>query len=396
MPKPRSASLRVAHRKGCPNENRTALDSLDGCTCKPTYYVFHRDRDGTPVKSERVRDRQDADRDHKRIQGEIDEGRAGRRRERRTFDRWAAEHLQNMEQDRGAKGSTLRVYRSTIGYASPVFGRLELDEIGPPELRLFVRAIRARKGSDATVSKHLKQLSAILSGAVDEGFLLVNPIGRKFVRDLRLRVPRGDEPYTDPELEQLWAQMGSLNRRAPVYIYVAKAAVTTGARLGELIALDWDDVDLSGKRLHVRRTWDPVDGATAPKDNEARTVHLIPAAVAVFERWTGLVGVQPGDSPVFPAPRSRDRLNGQYVARRVDDARRRAGIPDVGEGGRKRKPFHAFRASFTRLCLEQGLDPVWVQRQLGHSSPDLTLNVYGRWQDAAMHAEADRAAPFPI
>jgi len=81
---------------------------------------------------------------------------------------------------------------------------------------------------------------------------------------------------------------------------------------------------------------------------------------------------------------------------RVDEARVKAGIPDVGEGGQKRKPFHAFRATYTRICREQGLDPQWVQFQLGHSSPDLTLNVYGRWSDAALRAEADRAAAFPV
>jgi integrase len=193
----------------------------------------------------------------------------------------------------------------------------------------------------------------------------------------------------------LWAKMEALNRQAPVYLHFAKAAVVTGARLGELVALNWDDLDLTNKRLEIRRHWDRVDGATLPKDGEARTVHLIPPAVKVFENWVALAGVHAGDTPLFPAPRG-ERLNGQYVSRRIDDARIKAGIPDMGEGGRRRKPFHAFRACYARLCREQGLDPQWVQYQLGHSDPDLTLNVYGRWSDAAMSAEADRAEAFPV
>ena len=401
MSKPRTASLRVGHRAGCPNASRTSLESLDGCECKPgpSYFTFHRDRSGRPVKSPRVRDRQIADRALRKLLVELDEDRAEvgqRRRDVKTFDAWAAEYLANLEQDRGAKGSTIRGYGSTIGYASPIFGSRDLDEIGHPELRLFVRAIRKNNRADATVLKHLKQLHAILNAAVDEGCARANPLNKKFVKDLRLKIPRGDEAYTNDELARLWAQMGSLNRRAPVYLQIAKAAVTTGARLGELIGLNWDDLDLTGKRLRINRTWDRVDGATLPKDNEARTVNLIPAAVEVFERWTALAGVQPGDSPIFPAPRGRDRLNGQFVSRRIDDARTKAGISDLGEGGRKRKPFHAFRACYTRLCREQGLDPQWVQLQLGHSDPDLTLNVYGRWSDAAMTSEADRAEAFPV
>ncbi len=403
MSKPRTASLRVAHQRGCPNASRTSLDSLAGCRCKPSpsYYTLYRDRLGKPVKGARVRNRQVADRALRKLLVDLDEGRVGIAQpagDPRTFDEWADEYLVNLERDKGDKGSTIRAYRSTLGFARPIIGHLELDEIGQPELRLFVRSTRAGKrgGADATVHKHLRHLRAILNAAVEEGFMAHNPLGRKFIRDLRLRIPRGDEPYTDGELAKLWSKMESLQRAAPVYVYVAKAAVVTGARLGELIALDWDDLDLTNRTLRIRRHWDRVDGMTLPKDGEPRTLNLIQPAVDVFEQWTALVGVQPGHSAIFPAPRSPDRLNGQYVSRRVDDAREKAGIPDVGEGGRKRKPFHAFRASYARLCREQGLDPQWVQFQLGHSDPDLTLNVYGRWSDAAMQAEANRAAAFPV
>jgi len=147
-----------------------------------------------------------------------------------------------------------------------------------------------------TVHERLRHLRAILNGAVEEGYVSHNPLGRKFIRDLRLRIPRGDEPYTDLELAKLWARMESSDRSAPVYVYLAKTAVVTGARLGELIALDWDDLDLTNRTLRIRRHWDRVDGMTLPKDGEPRTLNLIQPAVDVFEQWTALVGVQPGNS----------------------------------------------------------------------------------------------------
>ena len=161
-------------------------------------------------------------------------------------------------------------------------------------------------------------------------------------------------------------------------------------------------IDLEGERIGVRFTdvstqvYVRVIDWGKNKDGEPRTVHLIPPAIELLERWTAHAGVQAGDSAIFPAPRGGGRINGQYLSRRVAAAGAGAGIADVGEGGRKRKPFHAFRASYVRLCREQGLDPQWVQFQLGHSDPDLTLNVYGRWSDVAMQAEASRAAGFPV
>ena len=141
-----------------------------------------------------------------------------------------------------------------------------------------------------------------------------------------------------------------------------------------------------------------MDGLVDPKDSEPRTVTLIPPAVALFEAWTAFQGIQPGGAPLFSAPRSKGRLNGDYLTKLVAKAVDQAGLPKVGEGGRKRRPFHAFRATYDRLCLERGLNPQWVQGQLGHSSPDLTLNVYGKWSDAAISSEAAKveAEGFPV
>jgi len=403
MAKTRTATLRVAHQNDCVNKSRTSLDSLTDegsrCTCKPSYYTFHRDRQGNAVKGPRVRDRQVADRALRKLLVEIDEDRVDvgpRRRTAKTFDEWAADYLVNIQRDGGAKPSTVRAYESTLSYASPIMGHLNLDEVGVPELRLMVRAIRKNEVADATVSKHLKHLSAIFNGAVDEEIATRNPVGKKFVKGLSLQIPRGlVEPYTDVELAKLWAKMNELTRRDPVYLYISKAAVVTGARLGELIALDCDDLDLHAKTLKITKTWNPIDGLTTPKDRDARTLDLIPDAVTLLEKWIALVGVQPGGSPIFPAPRGKDRLNGQFVARRVDDARVKAGISDVGEDGRKRKPFHAFRASFNRICREQGLNEDWRQAQMGHATISQNLE-YGAPSRAARRAEADRATSFPV
>lgn len=402
MPKTRSATLRVAHQRGCPNFTRTSLDSLMGCACKPAYFTFHRDQHGRPMKGMRVRDRQVADRALRKLQVEIDEGRAGvgrSTRETRTFDQWKAEYLENLERDKGNKASTIRAYKGTLGYAQPALGGLGLDEIGLPELREVVRRIRQRSGSDATLHKHLRHLRAVLTAAVEEGYALSNPLTRKFIRDLRLTVPNRVESYTDVELAKLWPKMDALGYE-PVYIAVAKAAVATGARLGELIALDWDDLNLSERELEIRWHYDSVDGKVTPKDGEPRTVYLIEDGgvevingVGLFERWTAHCGVRAGDSPIFPPPRREGgRLNGQYVSRLVDKARREAGIEAEGEGGRKRKPFHALRGSHTRICRENGYPDEFVQHNLGHSTPILTQRVYGQRSIEALRMAALRRA----
>src|SRR5262249_9127464 len=58
---PRKASLRVAHARACTNATASSPSSLKGCPCQPSYYVFQRDRNGRPIKSQRVKTRKTAD-----------------------------------------------------------------------------------------------------------------------------------------------------------------------------------------------------------------------------------------------------------------------------------------------------------------------------------------------
>lgn len=397
----RRASLRVAHSTSCPNVNLSALSSVgpgSGCKCKPRYFTFYRGANGKPVKGERVLNRQVAERALTKLQGQLDEGTAELHRpDARTFNEWA-DTFETILDTAGRKASTVRAYGPTLRYARQAFGDFRLRAIGNEQLRRFVALIRENEngGTDATVSKHLRQLGAVFQSAVDENPPLIpaNPVPR-FRKSLKLRVPKGDESFTDAELVALWAAMRTLNYE-PVYVAICKAAVTTGARQGELIAADESDLELLAGVLHVRRHYDRASGTlTDPKDAEARDVDLTAPARKVLADWLTIRGSAPG--PLFPAPRG-ERLNGQYVSRLVAKAMREAGIPKVGEGGRKRKPFHAFRACYARILRETGADPQWVQGQLGHSTIDLTIGVYGKWSEARKRSEAEQVSEdaFPL
>ncbi|HEY2374263.1 MAG TPA: tyrosine-type recombinase/integrase [Gaiellaceae bacterium] len=388
---PRRASLRVAHQASCPNATKSSIDSLKGCKCRPSYYVFNRRPDGTVEKSARVKDRQVAERALRKVQVAIDEGRVGLSRPtHKTFGEWADEYLEIIGKH-GRKGSTVAAYTTTLeAYARPAFGTTPLRQVGNPELRKMVEAIREKGGSDATVAKHLRHVGAIFQGAVDDSLIAANPVP-KFKKSLRLRISGGVEPFTDLELARLWASLDALKAEA-VYVAFLKTAAVTGARVGELAALNLGDVDLLAGTVRIERHYDRDSGTfTLPKDGEARTLNLIRPARTLLEEWIKLHGDRDDTAPLFPAPRG-DRINTQYLRKLVTDgmAKAKPPIPKTGEGGRPRKPLHSLRATFDRICLERGLHPQWVQAQLGHSSAELTLQAYGQWTDAAKRAEADK------
>jgi integrase len=237
-------------------------------------------------------------------------------------------------------------------------------------------------------------LHACLQVAIVRGYATRNPV-RLLEPAQRPRANKRKASYfTDVELARLWTELPTV---APldVYHYLCKAAVTTGARLGELLALEWPDVRFLERELGIARGYTQGIGIDTPKDNEERTVDLTPAAESVLQDWFQLSGC-PDSGLVFPNA-GGGYLVGTTVTRAIlYPAMERAGIPRVGERGWKRD-FHSFRHSFAKIALEHGAEMTWVQRQLGHSSITVTVDRYGDWERRAEKVQAARLKDaFPI
>ena len=168
---PRKASLRVAHQRSCPNVSRSALDSTgrgSGCTCEPSYFVFYRDREGRPVKESRVKDRRTAERALRSRQVELDENRAGIRRERNiSFDEWAND-LRGDPRTAHPRGRAASTHEALLCLHNRAWAggvrSLHLREIGNPELRRYMEPFEDLK--PASRLRYLRELSACLSVAV--------------------------------------------------------------------------------------------------------------------------------------------------------------------------------------------------------------------------------------
>jgi integrase len=175
----------------------------------------------------------------------------------------------------------------------------------------------------------------------------------------------------------------------PVYGFVSRFSAETGARLSEIVALEWRNVDLTNGRVLIEHTWDPTAGLVAPKSGEARTVHLTPEARAVLEEWVREVGAH-DDGPVFLNPFGGGRLNPRMVGRRLDSAMVAAGVPKIHPELRLPRSFHSFRYTTSVLMQRRGVHPRLIEQTLGHGSLELTYGVYGGWTPDQLSEEAGR------
>jgi integrase len=367
----------------CPHATSSSLDSLKGCKCTPSYYVFQRDRDGRPQKSARVKDRRTADTMLRAAQRDLDEGRGGVKRQQNiTFGEWADEY-EEILQTKNLKPRTIDGYRDTLKRGRDAFGNVHLREIGSSELRRFDKAL----GTIAPASKlrYYRELGACFSQALKEGkgWLDGNPVPL-FVHGLNLRKPkRGKAPFEVEELPRLYAELGKDENK--VYIHAARFSAEAGLRLGELIGLEWPDVALLDKPMvTVARQY---DGLT-PKSGRVRRFRLTREAAQVLEDWIKVTGPQ-NKGRVFP-------MSAQVLQDRVEKAREDAGIPKlspdprmVDDAGKPlKRTFHSLRYSCAALMLNRGYPFEAVMATTGHSRAEL-VEMYGLQSQAMLDALYD-------
>jgi integrase len=390
------ASLQARHSRSCklgrPWTTFADATKSRGCTCVPLYHVVVR-HDDKLVREPVGQNRKEAERALDARRGEVARRTYRVLRDIR-FDEWADNWLAGFT----GKQNSRRVYAHTIAYAKQAFGAARVRDLTSTDIRYFLDRIRQanadrhpakdgqppREVSPATLAKHLRQLGACLQAAIAEGYATENPV-RTLHRTAKPRVAKSRPTYyTDPELPRLWPELAF----RPVMLVLCKTAVGTGLRFGELAALRWDDVDLLDREVHVLRSFTDGIGETTPKSNEARTIDLTPPAAKLLEAWCAN-----NDSGGLLFEREEGgHLSPGYVLRQVlYPALERAGVPRVGERGRKRD-FHSFRHTFARIALEGGAEITWVSQQLGHSNITLTVNTYGHWARTAEKLQAERLA----
>jgi integrase len=391
------ASLQARHSRSCALGRpwTTYAEAVKGCTCTPLFHVVHR-HNGKLQREPVGHNRKEAQRALDARRGDIAR-RTYRVLEDIPFDEWADRWLAGFS----GKENSRRVYATTVAYAKDAFGRTKVRDLVASDVRRLLDHIKeetARRSKDpknprqvspATLAKHLRQASACFEAAVAEGYASENPC-KRLHKTARPRVTKSRPAYfTDVELARLLPELSS----RLVYSTLIRAAVMTGMRFGELAALEWSDVDLLNREVHVRKTYTDGVGVTAPKSNETRTVDLTPQAAALFEQWFA----QSGDDGLVFEREEGGHVSDDHVRRQVlYKAMQRAGIPRVGEHGRNRD-LHSLRHSFARIALENGAEITWVQRQLGHSSITLTVDTYGHWSRTAEKAAAEKlAAVFPV
>jgi len=296
-------------------------------------------------------------------------------------ERWMAAHVRP-----NLKSSTIESYQGILDfYLLPDLGTVALDTLSRSRVKeLLAKLSTPDRLARNTVKNVIAILRAMLSHAVEDGVIPVNPA----VRLGRFNLSKGRGRHVDFLTREEAAQfLEAARSRRPRRYVLFLTALRAGLRLGELLALEWDDIQFGAsktdKSRHILVRHNLVRGqATSPKNRKPRRVDLSrelrqglldlrdQRIMEAIERGEFDEERQPRISTfVFPAPNGGP-LHGSTVYHRDF-------LPCLEAGGLRHVTFHALRHTFASLLIQSGASLAYVKEQMGHSSIQVTVDVYG-------------------
>ena len=264
-------------------------------------------------------------------------------------------------------------YESLIRiHALPSIGRVPLAKLAPAHLqKLYASRLDAGQ-SPASV----RQLHAVLHRALRQAFrwsLVARNVGDMVTAP---RVERHQIKTLEQEQARALLEVASGDRFEALYVL----ALSTGMRLGELMAVRWADVDLELGSLYVRgtliRTSGNVHIAEPKTARSRRRIELTALAVDAIRRHR--VGQNEERLRLGDAWANKDLAFCNEVGDFLSEThlRRKSFAPLLRRAGLPHMRFHDLRHTAATLLLARGVHPKIVSEMLGHSSIAITLDLY--------------------
>lgn len=258
------------------------------------------------------------------------------------------------------------------------------QKLGWRKLQTLSPLILQRTLNDLSTNTHRKSVKVLLSDLLDkaqQNSLLTKNPARNLTTDIKEEVKKEKKVLTIQETE-LFLKYAHKCRYYNLFV----VALETGMRIGELKGLYWSDVDFQKRVLSVNRNMCRIideQGSYFEIHNPKtftgkRAIPLTEKCIQALERQKELVKTtlkckdNKFDDLVFPA-RHNKPFQESVILRAIYNT-----VAKMNEDGIYIEKFgpHTFRHTFATRAIENGMHPKTLQRILGHSTLELTMNLY--------------------
>ena len=244
-----------------------------------------------------------------------------------------------------------------------------ITDLNRSDLRDWIGTLTAKR---KTILNILTPLRNAVTEAVDSGLIEFDPFTR-LVLDKILSNEQKESTYVvDPfSIEEIYSILDACD--IPQERNLWKFVIATGMRTSEFIALQWDSIDFSQKKIRVvqKRVQDKTIKKLKTTSGK-RSIDIRSAA------WEALIEqkkyMNKEYQNVFIDPRSDAPWKNDNVLRK-----RFAKILKIANV-RYRNPYQT-RHTFASSLLSNGENPLYIANQMGHANVEMIQKVYGVWID---------------
>nr|WP_217452338.1 site-specific integrase [Streptococcus suis] len=265
--------------------------------------------------------------------------------------------------------------RMLYNHLIPVFGALKLNKLSVSYIQSFINDLSSELVHYSVVHSINRR---VLQYGVSLQLLPFNP-----ARDVMLpKVPKKENKaikFIAPEdLKALMAYMEKLANKKFSYFFdyvLYSVLLATGCRFGEVVALEWSDIDLENGTISITKNYSRLLKLIGTPKSKAgvrvisidkKTINLL----RLYKNRQRQLFIETGarvSAVVFSTPLKEY----QNMATRQESLDRR-----ITEVGIPRFTFHAFRHTHASLLLNAGISYKELQYRLGHATLAMTMDIY--------------------
>lgn len=263
------------------------------------------------------------------------------------------------------KPSVVRAYKTDLEMIKELVGAdTHLDMIKLRQADDILEQLRGKGRSDSWVRNKMAALRSMCRWAIPKGYMTVNPV-------VGLTMPITDERAREriASVEEVRLLIGTLD--FPYRTMLALAAYA-GMRFGEILALEWRNVDLRRPSISVEQAVDHTTGRLIPpKSKKAkRDIPICEPLMVILEDHRLSFNAT---GPLFPAtgnartPNARMSMSpaSKKIKKRFTDANQEP----LG--------MHEARHTFASILIDAGASPKAISTYMGHASIQITFDRYG-------------------
>ena len=326
------------------------------------------------------------------------------------FETWLREIKENT-----VKANTLSVYMEIYKiHIAPALGKQQVSSINKLMVQRLLNNMSKNGLSANTLAKTKAILYSIFKEAMENRMISYNPCENITIR--RDKTERRVLTYKEQQIF-LEAIRGSR------YEMLCILGLSTGLRIGELSGLRWSDINFEEKTLTVERTYiylhdvknhQMKDEFHSPKTkNSCRTIRLLDSTLelltahkkkqekeiaAAGEDWCPVEG---GEDLIFTT-KTGGPVRGLNVAETLNNYVKKINKQEELRAAKEhREPEyferitpHTLRHTFATRAFESGIPPKVVQQILGHSSLEMTMDLYTHVTEDVQSREIQKLAMF--